>query len=786
MAKHVGTSPRRYEDPRFLQGKGRYVANVQLPGMAHVAFLRSPYAHAKINSINTDKAAALEGVVAVFTGQDLVDSGLGPLISGFNVPDQKNPPFHQLAVGTVRYVGEGVAAVVAETPYIAADALQLIEVDYESLPVEVNARAAIADGAPQLHDVAPDNICFHWPLGDQEAMEKAFAEADHVVELDLVNQRLIPNAMEPRAAVAQWNSINEEMTLWTTSQHIHITRVVMSAFTLGIPEHKLRLLAPDVGGGFGSKLCQYAEEDIMAWIARELNRPVKWVATRSESFVTDRQGRDHITEARLALKSDGTITGIHVKTWANLGAYVALVGTLIPTALYLTSISGMYKIPGVFGESWGVFTNTVPTSAYRGAGRPESQYLVERLVDVAARELNMDPIEIRRKNFIPADEFPYQTPVAVVYDSGDYDGVFDKLVELSDYDKMRQDQEAARQDGRLVGVGVSGCLELCGLSPSEVTGSLGFAVGQWEAADIRVHPTGKVTLHTGVQPQGQGHETTFAQVTADELGVNPADIDVIYGDTAAVSQGNGTYGSRSASVGLPAIAMAAEKIRAKAKKLAAHLLEASEEDMVFDQDEGKLYVKGSPDKSLGIGEVSFAAYTAHNLPEGMEPGLEAHAYFNPPNFTFPFAAHIAQVEIDRDTGEVTLQRYIGADDCGVIINPMIVEGQVMGGITQSVGQALSEHAVYDENGQLLTGSMMDYALPRADDVPNFELGFTETPSPTNSLGVKGIGEMGTIVALPTLANAVMDALAPFGIKHLDTPLTPEKIWQAMQSSKNGG
>ena len=786
MSKNVGTSPRRFEDPRFLQGKGRYVANVHLPGMAHVAILRSPYAHAKIKSINTSKADALEGVVAVFTGHDLVDGGLNPLISGFNVPDQKTPPYYQLAVDTVRYVGDGVAAVVADTPYIADDALQLIEVDYDVLPVVVNARAATADGAPQIYDDIPNNTSFHWPLGDQEAMEKAFAEADHVVEVELVNQRLIPNAMEPRAAVAQWNAINEEMTLWTTSQHIHITRVVMSAFTLGIPEQKLRLLAPDVGGGFGSKLCHYAEEDIVAWIARELNQPVKWVATRSESFVTDRQGRDHITEARLALKSDGTITGIHIKTWANMGAYVALVGALIPTALYLTTISGMYKMPGVFGESWGVFTNTVPTSAYRGAGRPESQYVVERLVDLAARELNMDPIELRRKNFIPADEFPYQTPVAVAYDSGDYDKVFDKLVELSDYDKMRQDQEAARKENRLVGVGVSGCLELCGLSPSAVTGSLGFAVGQWEAADIRVHPTGKVTLHTGVQPQGQGHETTFAQVTADEFGVNAADIDVIYGDTATVNQGNGTYGSRSAAVGLPAIVMAAEKIRAKAKKLAAHLLEASEEDMVFDQDEGKLYVKGSPDKSLGFGEVSFAAYAAHNLPEGMEPGLEAHAYYDPANFTYPFAAHIAQVEVDRDTGKVTLQRYIGADDCGEIINPMIVEAQVMGGIVQSVGQALLEHGVYDENGQLLTGSMMDYALPRADDVPNFELGFTVTPSPVNPLGVKGIGEMGTIVGLPTLANAVMDALAPLGIKHLDLPLTSEKIWQAIQSSENGG
>ena len=786
MAKNVGKSIKRVEDPRFLKGQGRYVANIDLPGMAHVAILRSPHAHAKIKNIQTNKATALEGVIAIFTGKDLVDGGLGPLISGFNVPEQKATPYYQLALDKVRYVGDGVAAVVAETPYIADDALELIEVDYEALPVVVDAKAAVEDGAPQLFEDAPNNTCFYWPLGDKEAMEKGFEEADHVVELALVNQRLIPNAMEPRAAAAQWNNATEELTLWTTSQHVHITRVVMSAFTLGIPEHKLRLLAPDVGGGFGSKLCHYAEEDIIAWIARAVDRPVKWVSSRSEACLTDRQGRDHQTEVRLALKSDGTITGIGVKTWANLGAYVALVGTLIPTALYLTSISGMYKVPGVFGETWGVLTNTAPTSAYRGAGRPESQYLLERIIDMAARELDMDPIELRRKNFIPADEFPYQTPVAVVYDSGDYDKIFDKLVEFSDYDKLRKDQEKAREKGRLVGVGVSGCLELCGLSPSEVTGSLGFAVGQWEAADIRVHPTGKVTVHTGVQPQGQGHETTFAQVAADQLGVEVSDVDIVYGDTAMVSQGNGTYGSRSAAVGLPAIAMAANKVRNKAKKLAAHMLEASEEDIVYDQDEGKLYVKGSPDKSLGIGEVSFAAYTAHNLPEDMEPGLEAHAYFNPPNFTFPFAAHIAQVEIDRDTGKVTLQRYFGVDDVGNIINPMVVEGQVMGGIVQSIGQALLEHAVYDENGQLLSGSLMDYVLPRADEVPMLELGFTKTISPTNPLGVKGVGEMGTIVALPTIVNAVMDALAPLGIKHIDTPLTPEKVWLAMQASQNGG
>ncbi|MFQ5922811.1 MAG: xanthine dehydrogenase family protein molybdopterin-binding subunit [Anaerolineales bacterium] len=786
MTKYVGTSARRFEDPRFLQGKGRYVANIQLPGMAHAAILRSPHAHAKINGINTGKAAALEGVVAVFTGQDLIDGGVGSLPSGWNVPDIKVPSHYPLTADKVRHVGDAVAVVVAESSYIAADARDLIEVDYEVLPAVVDPRSATEEGAPLVHDDIPDNTSFYWALGDQEASDKAFAAADHVVELELANQRLIATAIEPRAAIAQWNPVTEEMTLWTTSQNPHINKWVLSMITLGIPEHKLRLISPDVGGGFGSKIPHYPEEIIVPWVARAINRPVKWVAARTESATSDVQGRDHRTVCRMALKSDGTVTAIDVKTWANMGAYISLVASLIPTAFYVTVLSGTYKIPAIWGEVWGTFTNTVWVDAYRGAGRPEGAYVVERLMDLASHKLNMDPIQIRRKNFIPADEFPYQTPVAFLYDSGDYPKLVDSLVELADYNKMREDQENARQEGRLVGIGVATCIESSGAAPSAVVGTLGSAVGFWEMASIRVHPSGQVSVMTGAHAQGQGHETTFAQIAADELGLEPSMIDIVHGDTAAVSQGMGTYGSRSTAVGGTAIVKAAEKIRAKAIRLAAHQLEASEEDIVYDQAEGKVYVKGSPDKAMTLAGISFAAYQAHNLPEGMEPGLEETAYFDPANFTFPNAAHIAQVEVDRETGEVAIQRYIAVDDCGIVINPMIVEGQVAGGIAQGVGQALWEKGVYDENGQLLSGTLMDYALPRADRFPAFELGRTETPAPFNPLGVKGVGEMGTIASTPTMVNAVMDALAPLGIKHLDMPLIPEKIWQAIQSSENGG
>jgi carbon-monoxide dehydrogenase large subunit len=781
--RFVGQSVKRREDPRFIQGKGNYVANIQLPGMVHLAIKRSSYGHARIKRIQTKKALALKGVLGVFTGKDLVEGGCGALPCGWNVPDIKVPPRYALTVDRARHVGDGIAAVVAETAYLAADALELIEVDYEPLPAVVDPRAATEKGAPLVHDGVPQNICFTWSLGDKAACEQAFARADRVVELELVNQRIIATAVEPRAAVAQWNAASEEMTLWTTSQNPHPIRLLLSAFTLGIPEQKLRAISPDVGGGFGSKIPHYPEEIITPWCARKLNRPVKWVATRTEASTTDSQGRDHVTVCKLALKKDGTITGIRVSTWANLGAYVSTFGPLIPTALYLPVLSGLYKVPGIWGEVCGTLTHTVPVDACRGAGRPEASYLLERLVDLAARELRMDPLELRRKNLIPANQFPYQTPVAFQYDSGNYQKLFDKAEELAGYRALRKSQEKARSEGRLVGIGVVGCIEASGPAPSQVAGSLGSAVGFWESGAIRAHPSGKVTVFTGSHAHGQGHETTFAQVVAEELGIPLEDVEVVHGDTGRVPFGMGTYGSRSAAVGGSALVQAARKVRAKALKIAAHQLEAAEEDLVYDQKNGKIHVKGSSSKAKSFSEIAFAAYTAHNLPAGLEPGLEESAFYDPANFTFPASAHIAQVEVDKDTGEVKIQRYVAVDDVGKTINPMIVEGQLVGGIVHGVGQALTEHAVYDENGQLLSANLMEYAVPRADMFPRMEVARIETPSPHNPLGVKGAGEMGTIAATVTVVNAVHDALAPLGIKHLEMPLTPEKIWRAIQQAK---
>ncbi len=778
MAKYVGTSIKRKEDPRFIQGKGSYVANLSLPGMAYLAVKRSPYAHAKIKSINASKAQALPGVVAVFTGQDTTE--LGNLPCGWNVPNIKVPVQRVLQTDKVRHIGDRVAMVVAESPQIAADALDLIEVDYEALPAVTDARQAAAAGAPQVHDDVPDNTSYTWAIGNKDDCDKAFASADKVIELELINQRLIATAIEPRAAVAQWNAFTEEMTLWTTSQNPNLTRIVLSAFILGIPEHKLRLIAPDVGGGFGSKIPTYPEEVLVPWAARKLNRPVKWVATRSESAMSDTQGRDHVTLAKLAVKNDGTITALRVSTWANNGAYISIVAPLIPTAFYLTLLSGLYKIPAIYGEMWGTLTNTVWVDAYRGAGRPEAAYVVERLVDNAARELKMDPAEFRRKNFIPASDFPYQTPVALQYDSGNYQGVMDKALELSNYSAMRTAQAAARKQGKVVGIGMGACIEASGPAPSKLAGALGGVTGFWESGSIRVHATGKVTVLTGAHSHGQGHETTFAQIVADELGVDIKDVELVHGDTAVIPNGMGTYGSRSTSVGGSALVRSAQKVRAKMMKIAAHQLEAAVEDMVYDQDAGKVYVKGTPTKAKAFGELAFAAYTAHNLPDGVEPGMEEDAYYDPANFTFPNSIHIAQVEVDADTGQVTIQKYVAVDDVGKIINPMIVEGQVVGGIAQGVGQALWEHGAYDENGQLLASTLLEYAVPRASGFPMIESGRTETPSPHNPLGVKGVGEMGTIASTPTIANAVMDALAPYGVKHIDMPLTPEKIWRAMQ------
>ncbi|MCI0544639.1 MAG: xanthine dehydrogenase family protein molybdopterin-binding subunit [Actinobacteria bacterium] len=790
MTRYLGTSVKRVEDPRFLRGLGKYVANLTLPNMAYAAVKRSPLAHAKIRGIDTTRAKALDGVIAVFTGEDLLEGTggfkCGSLPCGFQVPNLNMPPHNPLAVDKVRHVGDGIAVVVAESPYIAEDALDLIEVDLDPLPAVVDARGAMADGAPLVHDSAEQNLAFHWPLGDEEAVNEVLSKSDHVVELEFINQRLIANAMEPRAAAAEWDPATESLTVWTTSQNPHTIRLLLGAFTLGIPEHKIRVISPDVGGGFGSKIFHYPEEVIVPFAARAVGRPVKWVATRSESYVTDAQGRDHVTKAKLGVNNDGTMSALHVTTWANMGAYLSTFGPLIPTALYITLFSGVYKTPVIFGEAYGTFTHTVPVDAYRGAGRPEASYLVETMVDLAARKLGMDPVELRRKNLIPTDAFPYQTPVALMYDSGNYQALFEKIEELSGYESLRKEQEAARAEGRLVGVGFASCIEASGPAPSAVAVGLGAAIGLFESGAIRVHPTGKVTVLTGSHSHGQGHETTFAQIVADQFGIDIADVDIVHGDTDRVQYGIGTYGSRSAAIGGSALVKSAEKIREKLKQIAAHQLEASVEDMVYDQDEGTISVAGSPDMVKTFAELAFASVLANNLPEGMEPGLEESSFYDPANFTFPASAHVAKVEIDPKTGEVDLQSYAAVDDVGNVINPMIVEGQILGGIVQGVGQALWENGIYDEDGQLLSGSMLSYAMPRADGFPSIALDRIETPSPHNPLGAKGAGEMGTIAATAAVSSAVLDALAPLGVRHLNMPLTAEKIHQAIAAAGNGG
>jgi carbon-monoxide dehydrogenase large subunit len=758
--------------------------------MAHAAVKRSPLAHATINSIDTSQAEALEGVIAVYTGEDLLEGTggfkCGSLPCGFQVPDLNMPPHNPLAVDKVRHVGDGIAVVIAESPYIAEDALDLIEVDLEPLPAVVDARGAMADGAPLVHDSAEQNLAFHWPLGDEDQVNEALSNSDHVVELEFVNQRLIANAMEPRATVAHWDNATQSVTVWTTSQNPHTIRLLLGAFTLGIPEHKIRVVSPDVGGGFGSKIFHYPEEVIIPFVARAVGRPVKWVASRSEAFVTDAQGRDHVTKAKLGVNDDGTMTALHVTTWANMGAYLSTFAPLIPTALYITLFAGVYKTPVIFGEAYGTFTHTVPVDAYRGAGRPEASYMLETMVDLAARKLGMDPVEFRRKNLIPADAFPYQTPVALVYDSGDYQALFDKIEGLSGYESLRTEQEAARAEGRLVGVGFASCIEASGPAPSAVAVGLGAAIGLFESGAIRVHPTGKVTVLTGSHSHGQGHETTFAQIVADQFGIDIGDVDIVHGDTDRVQYGVGTYGSRSAAIGGSALVKSADKIKEKLKKIAAHQLEASFEDMVYDEDEGTISVAGSPDMVKTFAELAFASVLANNLPEGVEPGLEESTFYDPANFTFPASAHVAKVEIDPKTGEVDLQSYAAVDDVGNVINPMIVEGQILGGIIQGVGQALWEHGIYDDDGQLLSGSMLSYAMPRADGFPSISVDRIETPSPHNPLGVKGAGEMGTIAATAAVSSAVLDALAPLGVTHMNMPLTPEKIQKAITAAGNGG
>ncbi len=778
MASRIfGSGIKRREDPRLITGQARFTDDFVLPGMAHMAVVRSPYAHAKIKAIHTKKAAAMEGVLGVFTGKDMQAAGFGPIPCAWVVPgsNTKTPPYPALATDVVRYVGNAVAIVVAEDRYLARDAADAVTADYEPLPAVVDAEKATQKGQPQLHADVPSNVCFKWNVkgGDVEA---AFKAADVIVKERIVNQRLIPNAMEPRAALAQYSSATNEFTLWVTSQNPHIVRFLLSLDT-GIPEHQIRVIAPEVGGGFGSKIPHYPEDAMAVFASKACGRPVKWTETRSENYRSTIHGRDHIQDVEMAARRDGTILGLRAKVWANLGAYLSTASTGIPTILHGLMLSGSYDIKNIHEDVWGVFTNTTPTDAYRGAGRPEALFMVERLVDLVARKLKMDPAEIRRKNFIPPFTDGHTVATGITYDSGNYAGTLDKAMKMIDYPGLRKRQAELRKKGVHIGVGLCTYTEICGLGPSQVAGAVGFGGGLWESAIVRFHPTGKVAVMVGISPHGQGEETTFAQIVASELGVAVEDVEVTHGDTERTPMGWGSYGSRSTAVGSGALMGAIGKIREKAKIVTAHLLEAAVEDI--DYADGKFFVKGSPSKFKTIQDVALMANVAWNYPKGLEPGLEASAFFDPPNFVYPFGAHIAVVRVDAETGEVRLERYVAVDDCGRVINPMIVEGQIHGGVVQGIGQALWEGAAYADDGQLLSGSMMDYALPRASFFPNLELGMTETPTSVNPLGVKGIGETGTIASTPAVYNAVLDALAPLGVEKVHMPLTPERVWRAI-------
>src|SRR6266446_1607892 len=780
-ARVLGASIKRREDPRFITGKGNYTDDLKLAGMTHAVFVRSPHASAKIRKIDTGKASKAPGVVAIFTGKDM--TGVNSLPCGWLLPELKIPPHMPLASDAARYVGDPVAIVIAESQSAASDAAELVAVDWDVQPSVTNTEKAAAKGSAQVHEVAPSNVAFKWQIGDGAATDAAFKAAPVVVKKRIVNQRLVANAMEPRACVARYDDSTGDWTLWVTSQNPHVHRLLMTAFVLGIPEHKVRVIAPDVGGGFGSKIFLYNEETVCTWATKQIKRPIRWTSSRREAFQTDAHGRDHVTDAEIALSKDGKFLGLRVKTTANLGAYLSTFAPAVPTYLYATLLNGVYEWPAIHAEVTGVFTNTTPVDAYRGAGRPEACYLLARMVDAAAAALKVDPVEIRKKNFIPKFSDGYQTKVALSYDSGNYLGAFDKLLQMLDYRKFRADQEAARKQGRLLGIGFSAYIEACSIAPSKLVGALGAGAGLYESGKVRVHPTGMVTVFTGSHSHGQGHETTFAQLVGDHLGIPMDDVEVVHGDTGIVPFGMGTYGSRSASVGGTALVMSMDKIKEKGKLIAAHLLEANAKDMEYVG--GEFVVKGSPQKAIPFGQVALTAYVPHNYPEGVEPGLEETSFYDPSNFCFPFGAHACVVEVDPDTGHVKILRYLAVDDVGNVINPMIVDGMVHGGIAQGVGQALWEGAVYDgQSGQLVTGSMMDYALPKADMLPMYETDRTVTPTPVNPMGVKGAGETGTIASPPAVVNAVVDALAPLGVDHIEAmPLTAERVWKIIQGAK---
>ncbi len=780
----IGASSKRREDVRFLTGNGNYTDDINMRGQAYVHFLRSDVAHGSLTSVDTKAAEGMPGVLRVFTGADFAE--VGGLPCGWQVTDRHGEPMQEpghpvLAQSKVRHVGDPIAAVVAESREQARDAAEAIEVDIDELPAVMDMKAALTDGSTKVHDDLTSNLCYDWGFVEEnkDAVDAAIKSAAHVTTLELKNNRLVPNAMEPRVAVGDYNRSTDDSTLYTTSQNPHVIRLLMGAFVLGIPEHKLRVVAPDVGGGFGSKIYHYAEEAFCTFAAKALNRPVKWTCSRSEAFISDAHGRDHVTKIELALDADNNFTAVRTETYANMGAYLSTFAPSIPTWLHGTLMAGNYKTPVIYVNVKAVFTNTVPVDAYRGAGRPEATYQLERVIDKAARELGVDPIALRRQNFVT--EFPYATPVAVEYDTGDYNATMDKLLEMADMSGFEARLAESKARGKLRGLGVNCYIEACGIAPSNLVGQLGARAGLYESATVRVNATGGITVMTGSHSHGQGHETAFPQVVADMLGIDESMIEIEHGDTDKAPMGMGTYGSRSIAVGGSAMVRATEKIIAKTKKIAAHLMEASEADI--ELKDGQFTVAGT-DKSVAWGDVTLAAYVPHNYPlEEIEPGLEETAFYDPANFTYPAGAYACEVEVDPDTGKVTIERFAAADDFGNVINPMIVSGQVHGGLAQGIGQALLENAAYDENGQLLSASYMDYAMPRADDVPFYSVDHScQTPCTHNPLGVKGCGEAGAIGSPPAVVNAVVDALQRAGhdVTHIDMPVSPSRVWAAMQ------
>jgi carbon-monoxide dehydrogenase large subunit len=767
-ARWVGQRFKRKEDPRLIQGISHYVDDLRLPGMLHCVFVRSPHANATVHNIKLDNARSQVGVVAAVTMADL--AGVGCVPCAGSLPGLKIPNHHPLAKEQVRYVGEPVVAVVAESLPAARDAAELVEIDYEPLPAVVDMEKALTGKSPLVHEEFKTNLAFTHVIknGDVAA---AFRRADAVVKQRIVNQRLAPIPMETRGVLAQWLPGEKQLTVWTSTQIPHLAKTQI-ALMLGLAETSVRVIAPEVGGGFGSKLNVYGEEAVVPWLAMKLGQPVKWSETRRENLTATIHGRDQIDDCELALKKDGAILAMRTQVYADLGAYHQLLTPIIATLTGLMS-TGAYKIPAIEFEITGVFTNKMSTDAYRGAGRPEATYLIERMADLAARQLNLDPADFRRRNFPKPREFPFTTATGLSYDSGNYPALLEKALRFSGYQKLRARQKAGRKRGSYYGIGVSTYVEICALGPSSA-----MPAGGWESGTVRIEPTGTITALTGASPHGQGQETSFAQVIADLLGLTPGDVNVVHGDTQAVPYGIGTFGSRATAVGGTALYFATQKLKTKMAAIAAHLLHGQAKRMVFEN--GQIGPKKG--KKLAFGEVVGAAYGAKDLPPGVEPGLEATHFYEPTNFTFPFGAHVVSCEVDIETGEIKFDKYVAVDDCGNVINPLLVEGQIHGGIVQGMAQALYEEVIYNEDGQLVTGTLMDYALPKAHQVPHFDLQRTCTPSPVNPMGVKGVGEAGTIGCTPAVVNAVCDALRPLGVRHIDMPLKPERVWRAIQEA----